>query len=143
VTRALRVVHSSREAVPAVPLEEWLPGALWVIQDVLKERQEQVRRYGLNADTPDGTGPETRWLLPYTSVSAREIEADLRADYEEFEEEAPVTWVHLLREELAEAFAESEPERLYEEVLQVAALAVSWLEKLNSRIINKENEDGH
>lgn len=135
MTTTVRSDHSS-----GITPEEWLPGCLWVLRDVLLERTAQVRRYGLNDETPDGTGPETRWLLPYTSASATAIEADLRADYEDFEEEAPVTWVHLLREELAEAFKENDPEVLYEEVLQFTALGVSWLEKLNTRIINKEND---
>lgn len=101
-----------------------------VLQLVAAERRKQDERYGRNLETPDGTGPETRWLLPYTSDSALAVENRLREDYEDFEEESPVTWVHLLREELAEAFCESDRERLVEEVTQVAALAVKWLEAI-------------
>lgn len=100
---------------------------------VLKERVAQEARYGeANLTIKSGTGPETRWLLPYTSASATDIQQDLRDDYEAYEEDTgEVTWVHLVREEFAEACERDEDDpRLAAEVLQVAALAVSWLERL-------------
>ena len=105
-----------------------------VLSLVREERARQFARYGTNDDLPDGSGPLTRWLLPYTAEGAQTIEGDLREDYEEYEEEAGApTWVHLLREEMAEAFAEGDPQRLEEELIQVAALAVSWVESLRTR----------
>lgn len=114
--------------------QRWQIATIGVLEDVFAERCRQVDRYGHNVENADGTGPETRWLLPFTGLSAKEIEADFRAEYEDFEEEtgAP-TWVHLVREELAEAFAESDPDRLQEELIQVAALCTSWVEKIRSR----------
>lgn len=105
-----------------------------VLMDVFVERVRQEARYGdVNKSTESGTGPETRWLLPYTTDSAQQIEKELRADYEEFEDEAPVTWAHLVREEIAEAF-ELDPDdpRLVSELIQVAALCVSWVERLTT-----------
>lgn len=107
-----------------------------VLRMVAAERQRQEARYGdANKSTQSGTGPETRWLLPYTRDGAADIQADLRSDYEDYEAEAPVTWAHLVREEVAEAFElpEGDP-RLVDELVQVAALCVSWVE----RLINKE-----
>jgi len=104
-----------------------------VLSLVLGERREQEARYGqANEVILDGTGPETRWLLPFTYHSAAQIQEDLRRDYEEYEEEnwAP-TWVHLVREEVAEAFQEDNHQRLAEELVQVAALCVSWVERLD------------
>jgi hypothetical protein len=103
-----------------------------ILERVFNERQRQEARYGEgNTTVRDGTGPGTRWLLPFTTASAVEVEAALRLDYEDFEEEtgAP-TWVHLVREEIAEAFQETDPDRLAEELVQVAALCVSWVERL-------------
>ena len=122
-------------AIPAgTPVPAWLNGSLHVLQDVLAERTRQVARYGFNEDLEDGTGPATRWLGPFTGLSAADIERDLRADYEDWEDtEGKPTWVHLLREELAEAFMEDDPAKLYAEVIQVAALAVSWCERMRSR----------
>lgn len=102
-----------------------------VLEDVRRERVAQRERYGLNETTPDGTGGA--WLLPYTADPAPAIEAKLRNDYMDYAEDAPVTWVHLLREEMAEAFAETDPIRLRAELVQVAALAVSWCERLDAR----------
>lgn len=102
-----------------------------ILEKVFEERQRQEARYGLvNETTQSGTGPETRWLLPFTNDSAASIQERLRYDYEDFEEEAPVTWLHLVREEVAEAFQEDNPARLAEELIQVAALCVSWVERL-------------
>lgn len=103
-----------------------------VLSLVFKEREAQEVRYGeANKKLESGSGPETRWLLPYTGGSAQDIQEELRADYEDFEEETgQPTWVHLVREEVAEAFQEDDPERLAEELIQVAALCVSWAERL-------------
>ncbi len=103
-----------------------------VLDLVLEERKAQEARYGVvNTTLVSGTGPETRWLGPYTGHSATEIQKELRRDYEDWEDsEGAPTWVHLVREELAEAFQESDPERLAEELVQVAALCVSWVERL-------------
>jgi hypothetical protein len=117
-----------------------LHGARWpcttktVLQAVSMERGRQFEKYGDNTSHPDGTGPETRWLLPVSGNSAKRIEAQFREDYEDYaEEECDVTWVHLLREELAEAFMETDSRRLDEELVQLAALAVCWVEKIRER----------
>lgn len=117
-----------------------------ILELVFEERQRQEARYGhVNPLLEDGTGPETRWLAPYTGDSAEAVQKELRADYEAFEEEVgQVTWVHLIREEIAEAFQETHPERLAEELIQVAALCVSWVERL-PRVAGCEecgNDDG-
>lgn len=102
-----------------------------ILDLVFAERQRQEARYGEeNLTTQSGSGPNTCWLLPYTGDSAAQIQVALRGDYEGFEDEVPVTWVHLVREEIAEAFQESDPTRLAEELIQVAALCVSWVERL-------------
>lgn len=103
-----------------------------VLALVRKEREAQEARYGsANELLRDGSGPETRWLGPYTGDSASSVQRELRRDYEDWEDEvgAP-TWVHLVREEIAEAFEEDDPARLAEELVQVAALCVSWVERL-------------
>lgn len=96
---------------------------------------ERVRQDVLYADNNIvaewGTGPDTRWLGPFSYEGAKAIEQAFRDDYEDFEEEtgAP-TWVHLIREEVAEAFMCSDPDRLREELVQVAALCIAWIEQL-------------
>ena len=105
-----------------------------VLADVALERQSQFARYGTNEDLPDGTGPDAKWLITYVDRGAAQVEVDLRADYQLREAlMGEVSWMHLVREEVAEAFAENDPARLREELIQVAALAVSWIEKLDAR----------
>ena len=42
-----------------------------------------------------------------------------------------VTFKDVLMEEVAEVFAESDPEKLRAELIQVAAVAVQWVEKID------------
>lgn len=109
-----------------------------VLADVRAERTRQFATYGTNADLEDGTGPYERWLegvgmnvFPATAVK---MEAGLRKAYEAYEKEhgAP-TWRHLVLEEVAEVFAENDATELRKELVQVAALAVSWIEKIDAR----------
>lgn len=113
---------------------KWQVTTIGVLEDVFKERDRQVALHGHNTDLEDGTGPDTRWLLPFTFASAKEIQADLRAAYEYYEEETgKPTFVHVLLEEMAEAFEQDDLTRLEEELIQVAAVAVNWVEKIRGR----------
>lgn len=107
-----------------------------VLMMVFDERQRQEAQYGeTNHKLVSGTGPDTRWLLPYTKDSAADIQLELRADYEDWEAEGTLpTWAHLVREEICEAFElpDDDP-RLVDELIQVAALCVSWVERLAPR----------
>ena len=114
--------------------EKWQIETIAVLDEVFAERVRQVKRYGQNDDLDNGTGPEVRWALPASSNSATVLQEQFREQYEEYEEETgKPTWAHLVREEVAEAFQEDDPERLAEELTQVAALCVSWVETLRKK----------
>lgn len=99
---------------------------------VADERVRQYARYGSNADLDNGTGDT--WLDPVSWISAEETEREFREDYEKHEaRQGKPTWMHLVREEVAEAFQEVDSERLYAELTQVAALCVSWMEILEAK----------
>lgn len=105
-----------------------------VLADVRAERARQFARYGTNENLLDGTGPQVEWLGD-VGGSASDIEGYLRKNYEAHEAEyGSPTFRHLVAEEVAEAFQENNPSRLRAELLQVAALAVSWIEKIDARI---------
>ena len=111
---------------------------LRVLGDVAQERVRQRARYGRKQDLEDGTGPGVRWLRNTSAhldlLNAEQIQVQLRREYEAYEaQHGEPTWMHLVREEIAEAFQEEHPVRLREELLQVAALAVSWVEALDAR----------
>ena len=103
-----------------------------VLLEVEREREMQFAKYGANEDLEDGTG--RAWLLPLSQKSPAEIEERFRVDYDKHEaRHGRPTWMHMVREEVAEAFQETTAERLREELLQVAALCVSWVEKIDAR----------
>lgn len=103
-----------------------------VLSDVRAERARQFATHGTNENFLDGTGPDVKW---FGDVTASQAEQTLRTNYEAYEaEHGVVTFRHLVAEEVAEAFQESNPARLRAELLQVAALAVSWIEKIDARI---------
>lgn len=99
-----------------------------MLQRIRLERERQIALYGTNSDLEDGTGEP--WLAPFAESSADSIERWFRVDYESHEKP---NWVRLVREEVAEAFCETDPTRLSEELIQVAALCVSWCEQLHGR----------
>lgn len=110
-----------------------------VLVEVAEERARQFERYGTNDDLELGMGPGAQWLGEYSLDAADEIERSMRRDYEYHEAaHGKPTWMHLIREEVAEAFAEGDPAKLRAELLQVAALAVSAVEKLDARTARAE-----
>lgn len=113
----------------------WQIATIAVLEDIFEHRVEQEARYGhVNDLLLDGTGPQETWLAPLTYLEAGRIQIKLRADYEGFEEEKGLpTWMHLVREEIAEVFQESDEQRLEEELIQVAALCTSWVERIRAR----------
>lgn len=93
-----------------------------VLDEVWQERQRQERKFGVQTH-PDGT------LLAHShkrADAARSI-CDLATML------GKVTWAHILTEEYFEALDESDPEKLRAELLQVAAVAVNWVEDIDRR----------
>ncbi|GAA3102587.1 hypothetical protein [Streptosporangium carneum] len=99
-----------------------VPGSLAkVLADVAAERVAQDVMWGIQ-DIDDGTGP---WHA---------ADADrAKEDVGEASREGRLTWRHILREEVLEAFAEDGPDALRTELVQVAAVAVKWVQALDRR----------
>lgn len=49
-----------------------------------------------------------------------------------------LTWRHILDEEVAEAFAESDPEKLQLELIQVAAVCLQWVKAIRRRTVGSK-----
>jgi len=125
-----------------------------VLADVAQHRWWQFSHHGSNRHVPDGTGPDVAWI-PSVHLPATEIEQVFRDDWdwpkdgtdqEKADAYAAMTWMRLLREEVAESFAKDNPDELYGELVQVAALAVSWAEKIRERQqwqYGERHEDGY
>lgn len=93
-----------------------------VLFDVSVEREQQDRKWG-EQNHPDGTG----------GASNKFISERTRANTDRAFQKGEGTWRHILQEEVWEAFAESDPERLRGELIQVAAVAVAWVEAIDRR----------
>jgi len=119
--------------------DNWEESCRAVLERVFRERVSQVARYGHNEGLEEGVGPHARWLsgcgVSLDLENAETIQGLFRREYEKYTARhgAP-TWMHLVREEVAEAF-ECEPgsARLVEELIQVAALCVKWVEAVELR----------
>jgi hypothetical protein len=138
-------VPARRETGMRVPVSPPSEQTQQVLCDVVLERHRQVHLWGHNEDTADGTGPDVRWakgiaaahdsLAPCPAAhTAAALEEMIRARYDaKVQQGQPLTWVDFLLEEMAEAFKEDDPQKLYTELVQVAAVAVSWCEKIRQR----------
>jgi hypothetical protein len=106
-----------------------------VLQDIADERRRQDAKWG-EQNHLDGTGPTTRIL------KSTDINLDLRTGSElawimrtrcDAAESTGQTWRNILLEEVFEALAEADPAALRGELVQVAAVATSWVEAIDRR----------
>lgn len=108
-----------------------------VLHLIREERTRQIRQYGTNETLAMGFGSTVTacpWLLPYSDDDSGDVEAALREDYEQYRFlHGKPTWMHLIREEVAELFDTATTERTIAEAIQVAALCVSLVEHLETQ----------
>lgn len=95
--------------------------------EVAVERVRQDQRWGAQ-NHPDGTGRGGERL-----ANAREL-------CREAAEYGWLTWRHILEEEVSEALAETGPAQLRDELVQVAAVAVAWVEAIDRRKARGETD---
>lgn len=97
--------------------------------EVLAERRRQFERFG-DLHYPDGTG------RPEDVAMAKVAKAECKAN-----SPAEDNWRDILREEVYEAFAENDRAALRTELVQVAAVAMAWLEDIDGRTATATRED--
>lgn len=102
-----------------------VPGA-GVAREVIQERVAQDAKWG-EQNHPNGTG---LYQQQAAAENARRV-CDRNAHL------GKVTWADILREEFYEALAESDPARLRTELIQVAAVAVAWVEAIDRAELGK------
>jgi hypothetical protein len=90
--------------------------------EVIAEVDRQYELWG-EQNHPDGTA------LP----GDNELAEDAKRLADMFANSGHLTWRDILQEEVREAFAESDPVTLREELVQVAAVAVSWVNAIDRR----------
>jgi hypothetical protein len=100
----------------------------WTIfHDILTERARQNTKWG-EQNHPDGTGGWRAFL----TIEKEACEEAARLGC--------VTWRHILAEEVEEAFAEEDAARLRTELIQIAGVALQWVEAIDRREASKENQ---
>ena len=92
-----------------------------VLEELYEERQRQDAKWG-EQNHPDGTGG------PGTPAAAYRARARCKANGP-----GEDNWRDILDEETAEAYAEVDPALLRGELVQVAAVAVAWIEAIDRR----------
>ena len=105
-----------------MPYPTILPRSAPVLEQVSAERVRQDARWG-EQNHPNGTG------LPSMQAAA---ERSRRVCEQNFQN-GRGSWADILREEFHEALAEDDPNRLRFELIQVAAVAVAWIEAIERR----------
>lgn len=93
-----------------------------VLSEVSAERRRQDAKWGPQ-NHPDGTGgPLTRSDANQARRACQQAAAD-----------NATTWAHILTEEVCEALAETDPSQLRTELVQIAAVAVAWIQAIDRR----------
>jgi len=103
-----------------------------VLKEVAAERERQEAKWG-QQNHHDGTGPLTLFLG--ARVPEEHTYADIRkraTDLIDWNSSAGrLSYADIFVEEVFEALAESDQNRLREELIQCAAVAVAWVEKID------------
>lgn len=107
------------------------------IADIRAERARQDEKWG-EQNHPDGTGPTVYPLLIDVGMDVEVLPADHLAEAFTFAtdrnaKQRTVTWRDILLEEVFEALAEDDLEKLRTELIQVAAVASQWAEAIDRR----------
>ncbi len=107
-----------------------------ILKEVYRERRQQEARWG-QQDHPDGTGEPT-WthdISPDMDMtwSAKTIANLAQARCERHAEQGRLTFLDIALEEIAEAFAETDPDLLRAELVQSAAVIVNWIGAIDRR----------
>jgi hypothetical protein len=98
-----------------------------VLDDIAAERARQDAKWG-EQNHRDGTG------AAYSLAEVSELDVRFaRTRCDRAFERGAGSWEHILYEEFCEAIAEDDPARLRAELVQVAAVAVHWIESIDAR----------
>lgn len=121
-----------------------------IAAEIVAEAQRSIDKHGEQGHLPMGTGAGTHPLATYpglsadperesglwpgmlASVLARIATRDTKAHSHNEGGDGTITWWHILREEVLEAAAEDSPAALRIELLQIAAVALKWIEALDA-----------
>lgn len=93
-----------------------------ILKEVADERYRQDRKWG-EQNHPNGTG--SKIFEDYAGIAKRKCDTAAK--------NGSLTFAKILEEEFWEALAESNPQALRTELIQVAAVAVGWVEAIDRK----------
>jgi len=93
-----------------------------IVSEVAEEMSRQFKLWGIQ-NHPNGTG----------HLEFKEVLDEVRDVIKEAEKKKELTWNLILLEEVSEALAEEDPEKLRTELIQVAAVASSWVQAIDRK----------
>lgn len=134
------------EAVTVDP--SLLAHQLVVLTEIAAEREAQDARWG-QQNHKDGTAPDRGWVG--AGFAERVRNHPMRDDRDYFQQWAKDrcaslfaggqgTWEAILTEEWAEVVAEADEAKLRKELIQLAAVAVAWIEAIDRRTEEGESD---
>lgn len=91
--------------------------------EVEKERKKQDEKWGVQN--------HPSFAVNHDFAANTMLASGIREMVDHAAKQGKLVWAYILSEECAEAFAESDPVKLREELIQVAAVAVAWIERLD------------
>ena len=91
-----------------------------LLLETLREMDRQILLWGVQSH-PSGTG--------YAASDSALLFA--RDNYTKCQKNGLLTWHEILEEEVHEAYVETDPGKLREELIQVAAVALSWVRDID------------
>lgn len=100
--------------------------------DVEAEMRAQVGKWGYQSH-PDGTGPHVFPVASRGTYTAAEAAILATSDTDKAAEEGTLEWRLILLEEVFEALAEDDLDKLYTELKQTAAVCMSWMRDIKMR----------
>lgn len=92
--------------------------------EVVREMTRQVELYGVQ-HLPHGTGHDIDHILLERA----------REDFERAKRANLLTWVDVIEEEYREVRAETDPTKIREELIQVIAVAMSWIRDIDNETL--------
>lgn len=109
-----------------------LPRSSRVLVEVSQERVRQDAKWG-EQNHENGTRDDRRLLRDAELPTWGTLCYRARSLTDAAARAGSVEYLDILLEEVAEAFSESDPQRLRAELIQVAAVAVAWVEAIDRR----------
>lgn len=100
-----------------------------VLLEVRYERQRQTEKYGEETH-PDGIGYGLN-----ISGTAKQCMKQVQKACDDSADDGSITFWHILFEEVLEANAAPDKTNLREELIQIAAAAVAWVEKIDRDLL--------